>query len=253
MMRKKKDFMQITSNKYLESAKLCLENAERLLDEVYWIDHLNPPSTQYFISIVAQEECAKSYLLYLVSSKIVPWHPLILRAARDHKCKQLLCIVLDYLYPDLEEFLQRTSLAVIEKRKPGFPAKVADAINLFRHEKIGRWESKTWFWAEDFDYDKTALKVYEGKIDIEKQQSLYVELSKDGEVCSTPWKVTKEQAAAEYERARRFNSSLQCLKLGKQLIGIDYEAVENAFKSLFSNFSKNDLNNLSKGMSNKYA
>jgi AbiV family abortive infection protein len=239
-------------NKYIKSAKLCLENAERLLDEAQWIEHLDPPSSMYYLSIIAQEECAKGYLLYLVSSKMVPWHPLILRAAHDHKCKQLLCIVLDYLYPDVDEFLRRTDVAVIGERKPGFPAKVADAINILRHEKIGMWESKTWVWPEDPEYDETALSVYEGKRDAEKQQSLYVELSKTGEVCSTPWKVTKEQAAAEYEMARRFDAFLQFLKSGEQPIGIDYEAVENAFKSLFSNFSKNGLNNLSNEMSNKH-
>ena len=31
----------------------------------------------------------------------------------------------------------------------GFPDDIGSAMGLLRYEKIGRWEAKNWFWAED--------------------------------------------------------------------------------------------------------
>jgi hypothetical protein len=84
---------------------------------------------------------------------------------------------MDHLTPELE-----TTLAALARLKAGdldnsFPRTVADALNILRHEKIGRWESNAWVWAEDPDYDQTAKKVAEGYADRKKQDALYVRLS----------------------------------------------------------------------------
>lgn len=219
---------------FLDSAKRCCENGRRLLEEAEFLKFEKPPATHYYLSIIAQEEAAKAFMLYLVSVEVLPWTPFLLRATRDHKCKQLLCIILDYIAPDYDEFLRRTDAMILEKKQLQLPASVADAMNLLRHEKIRRWESESWFWAEDPDYDKTALDVADGKRDRDKQRALYIELGRSGQVGSTPDQVTQIQADEEYERACRFETCVSDLVGGRTDGMWDFERVEGCFRALFS-------------------
>ena len=215
----------------LKAIRECNDNGKRLLDEAEFIEFEIPPSTMLFFSMIAQEEFAKSFLLYLVGIGVIPWNPLILRATRDHKCKQLICVVMDFLNPDTDAFLKRF---VFKGIPLDFPPKVADAIKLLRYEKIGRWESNNWVWAEDPLWNREALKVAEGKIDSAKQDSLYVRLGKDGSVASTPNNVTESRAQEEYELGRRFECLMDGLARLERPICPDYERVETTFKTLFT-------------------
>lgn len=219
---------------FFDSAKRCCENGCRLLDEVELLEFENPPATRYYLSMIAQEEAAKAFLLYLVAVEALPWTPFLLRATRDHQCKQLVGIILDYIAPDIDEFLLRMDARILEQKQPQLPASVADAMNLLYHEKIRRWESNWWFCAEDPEYDKTALDVAEGKRDRDKQRALYVELGKNGQVGTTPEQVTKMQADEEYERGRRFDACVRGLLKGRTGTAWDFERVEDCFKALFS-------------------
>lgn len=219
---------------FLNPAQQCCDNGRRLLDEAELLEFERPPATRYYLSIIAQEEYAKAFLLYLVSIDAIPWNTLLSRATRNHHCKQLVGIVLDYISPDTDEFLRRLDTWRRENKEADLPACVVDAMNILRHEKIRRWESNTWFWAEDPDYDKMAVSVAEGKRDMEKQRAIYVELTTTGEVSGTPDQVTKQQADDEYERGRRFDSCVRGLVRGEPTGTWDYESVEKSFKLLFS-------------------
>lgn len=219
---------------FIRSAKLCSDNARRLLEEAELLEYKQPPATRYYLSMIAQEEFAKAFLLYLIAVDAMPWTPFVLRATRDHHCKQLLGIILDHISPDTDEFLRRMECWRTAEDQSILPPAVADAMNILCHEKIRRWESKSWVWAEDPEYDKTAMHVAEGKRDKEKQLGLYVELGKSGEVFATPTLVTQAQANDEYERGRRFESCVLGLAAGQPCGALDYERVERCFKALFS-------------------
>jgi AbiV family abortive infection protein len=218
---------------FLDSAKRCCDNSRRLLDEAELLEYEEPPATRHYLSMIAQEEAAKAFLLHLVAVDTLSWTPLLLRATRDHRCKQLVGIILDHMSPDLDEFLRRGNASVFEGKRLDLPAAVVDSMNILRHEKIGRWESKMWVWAEDPEYDRTAMQVAEGKRDKEKQRALYVELGKSGRVIATPDRVTKAQAELEYERARRAESCVSHLLEGGTGLAWDYERVEGCFRALF--------------------
>ncbi len=225
-------------DRFTKSAKSCLENGQRLLDEAELLEFEDPLSTRYFLSMIAQEECAKGFILFLVSIEVIPWNTQIFRATRDHRCKQLLCIVIDFLTDD-NEFINRINSFVIENKRLDIPARVNDSMFILRHEKIGRWESNTWVWAEDPIYEETALRVADGKQDRVKQRSLYVDVGKNGKVIATPKVITQEQANAEYEKGRRFISFLKDLTSGEIPTSPDYEKVEQCFRVLFSKFMEN--------------
>ncbi|MBI4226855.1 MAG: hypothetical protein HY600_01110 [Candidatus Omnitrophica bacterium] len=219
---------------FLASAMRCCENSRRLLDETEFLGFEKPQATRYYLSVVAQEEAAKAFLLYLIAIEALPWTPLLLRATRDHRCKQLVGIVLDYISPDTDEFLRRIDKQRLEKRRAPFPDGVADAMNLLRHEKIRRWESKSWCWVENPEYDTGALAVADGHRDRDKQCALYVELGRSGQVSATPEGVTERQANDEYERGRRFEECVCGLVGAGPGFAWDLERVKERFKALFS-------------------
>lgn len=229
-----KDEEVIETRRFLESAKRCCENGRRLLAEAELLESEKTLSTRYYLSMIVQEEAAKAFLLYLVSVKAVPWTPILLRSTRDHQCKQLVGIILDYMSPDTDEFLRRLQAWKLGEKHPPLPRMVADAMNLLRHEKIRRWESWTWWWSEDPEYDKTALGVADGKRDREKQRALYVELTQNGELATSPEQITEKQANDEYERARRTEQCAANLLERGPDSAWDFETVESCFRALFS-------------------
>jgi AbiV family abortive infection protein len=170
-----------------------LANSTRLLLDAQMLEFSEPPTTAVFLAQIAQEELAKAFLLCLVMRNVVPWHRHVLRATRDHTCKQLLGIVMDHVYPPDEQYFSRIERFSQTKEASEFPKKVADAIGILRHEKIGRWVSAAWVWAEDPEYDKDALAVAEGSLDKKKQDALYVRLG-------VPTKWTGQNASAVWSR-----------------------------------------------------
>jgi AbiV family abortive infection protein len=247
---------------YLDSAKECLSNGKRLLENIEWLDSASQRSTSFALATIAQEEFAKAFLLILVARSVLKWNSLIYRATRDHKCKQLLGVVMEYLEP--EDFLAASAtwhkgheerMALLDAYKTSsddrekreiwerlealrakdnlLPAAVADSINIFRHEKIRRWESRNWWWGEPPTYDKKARSVAAGNMDRNKQDSLYVRLGKTGAVVTTPSSCNQDAAAA-VEIAKRFETLIGRLLQYPDGRGFEYEKVENAFKVLFS-------------------
>ena len=226
--------MSINNQKYTRAINACFKNGRRLLDEAEMLEFEDPVATKYFLSIIAQEEFAKAFLLYLVKLEVIPWNKFIYRATRDHCCKQLVGIIIDFLAPDDDLFLKRMYDSILRKIPSTLPKKVADAINILRHEKIRRWELANWFWDEDPDYEKEVESIASGRIDKKKQDAIYISLGKDGAVANTPDNIDKKEVCREYERARRFEGFVKDLCKDQKPVRIDYEQVENVLKVLFS-------------------
>ena len=228
---------KLVTNRMLTSAREVISNAERLLDDARGLEFRKPPTSAWFLALIAQEELAKAFILCLSERRVLPWNQHLLRMLQDHKCKQLICVVMDYLAPDLDEFLARVNTVTVHRKLPVMPAKVADALNILRHEKIGRWMAGKWFWAENPCYDREAQEIADGKQDKRKQDALYVRLGGDGRVVSTPVKHAHAKLAAEMERADRFRSLLERLVAGVQNPALDWEDVRDAFKLLFTDLA----------------
>lgn len=146
----------------------------------------------------------------------------------------LLCVVMDYLAPDTDEFIDRCNAVVLCHEWVVFPARVADALNILRHEKIGRWVSQSWVWAEDPDYDSVPLRILEGKEDRFKQDALYVRLAFDGGIASVPGGFSCELIRQERERAGRLARLTEDVLNGARHPGLGYDKVEEAFRVLFA-------------------
>lgn len=183
----------------------CLDNADRLLEETYDLEFRTPCATRYFLTIIAQEEVAKAFILYLVREGVAPFSPALRRAIRDHACKHLVGMIMDYMIMHWESMDELKAL--IERDYDlgdRFPTDVGSAIEILCYEKIGRWTKDNWVWAEDPSYDSRAQNLADGKRDRRKQDALYVRLGSDGQIASTPSAITEAELSAAFEVAKRY-------------------------------------------------
>jgi AbiV family abortive infection protein len=193
------------SHDMLDSVKACYENAQRILSDVRNCDNRCTPATKYYLAIIAQEECAKALLLHLASVNAIPWDSAMQGATRNHACKHLLCLILDYVSPDDKEFQRRVGLEMTEESGFKMPEKMLDVISILRHKRFGKGAGelkKIW---NEAVYEESVDGVIRGIRDEQKQGALYVNLCNDGKVVTTPeTKIVASQAEAECAMAWRF-------------------------------------------------
>jgi hypothetical protein len=228
------DTRQLSPDVLLKAIQACVENGEKLLDESYHLEFERPPSSQFFLVMIAQEEFAKAFMLHLVREGTIPFTPYVLRAINDHVCKQLIGMIMDYMimhWDDDEEL--RAAIRKDLDAGDGMPDDIASAMELLRYEKIGRWESNNWVWAEDPKYDKSALRIAKGNKDRRKQDALYVRVTRDGRVSSTPGSITEEETREELARADRYRLFMLSV-LGEEADSHRYGKAMAALKLLFA-------------------
>ncbi len=190
----------------------CMRNGERLLDESYDLEFRKPSATRYFIVMIAQEEFAKAFILYLIYERVTALTAPIQRAIRDHACKQLVGLILDYMIMHWEEVAEMEAAVRLDHELGDrLPHEVGSAIDLLRYEKIGRWEGIRWAWSEDPGHHRAARRIADGKKDCHKQDALYVRIARDGRIASTPESISDEETQDELARARRYHGFMKSL------------------------------------------
>jgi AbiV family abortive infection protein len=255
---------------FKKPAAACLENGKRLLQDAEMLEHENPPSTCYALAIIAQEEFAKAFLLLLVSRGVIPWHPVIHRATRDHVCKQLLGFVMSYINPEhdfgrdmewLKENEERKVLFAsykasrdeaekaamweriteISERWDSLPQSVLDTISILRYEKIAHFEPRNWVWINKSLFDKTAKSLGEGRLDRQKQDALYVRIGRNGQLATAPIQVKSEAANAAMETARRMCDLIEGFPLAEtKVFSWEHKLVEEAIKANFASLAEGE-------------
>lgn len=118
----------------------CIKNGVRLIDESYDLEFRLQSSSRFFLIMIAQEEFAKAFVLYLVQGAIIPFNRYVLRAMNDHACKQLVGMIMDYVIMHWEN-TEELEAAIRKDVELGdwLPDDVASAMELLRYEKIQRW------------------------------------------------------------------------------------------------------------------
>jgi len=222
------------ANQFFKSSDACLQNGKRLCEDAQWMFDIEHLPSAYALSILAQEEFAKAFLLHLIGEHVIPWNTEVQRSLRDHSCKHLLVLIMDWLQPPIEEFLAKLKEPFNKQEEPSFPSHVASALNIYRHEKIRRWKSQNWCWLEDPDYDSGAQKVGDGHVDRLKQDALYVRISKTGEIASLPSTVPNDEVEKEFEKAKRLGDLVGRLNEGEITMSGEYETLKATIKILFA-------------------
>ena len=208
----------------------CLGNGERLLEDAQLLYDFGRVASAYALSMLSQEEFAKAFLMDLAREGVIPWSVEVWKSMQDHTCKQLLVLVMEFLNPSIDDFLTRIKS---NSGNPTFPPYVADAMNIYRHEKIGQWKSRNWVWSEPPEYDATAKKVADGNLDRKKQNALYVRLTRTGEIANLPSGVTIDMAENELERTRRLHQLVLQIKGRSVTMLDDYENLKETLRLIF--------------------
>ena len=185
---------------WTDAISACVANGDRILDDAGYLEEYGRFPSARVLGILAQEEFAKAYLLKLVDEGAIPLCDEVLRACRDHSCKHLIALVMLHLFTPIADWISRDERVREVATDDVLPAHVADALNIFCHEKLRRWRSKNWIWAENPSYDQTAENIGGGSLDRVKQNALYVGVGRHG-ITSTP-RCTAAEAREAIETAK---------------------------------------------------
>lgn len=175
--------MAIDTGKFNRSIRACIENAKRLLEDAEW--SMNRPSTGLALTLLAQEECAKAFVLALVRDAILPWTRDVHRSLSVHACKNLVTMVMEWLLTVNEQRLNEILTPATPAAAPKhLPPDVATAMNIYRHEMIERIGRR--YPERQSEWRGRARKLANGQRDRTKQVALYVAIGEDGSVASEP-------------------------------------------------------------------
>ncbi len=216
-------------DKLQRSILACLKNGKRLIEDAEW--STNQASTGLALALLAQEECAKAFVLELVRDDILPWTEEVHRSLSVHKCKNLVIMIMEWLSTvnelRLSEILAQTTRS---ENAQHLPTDVATAMNIYRHEmieRIGRRSPKRYS-----DWHGTARNVAEGHRDRKKQKALYVGIRKDGDVASQP-PMSLEAFEEELTRAKKLIEFADEVDRRCLFARREYELFANIFRAIF--------------------
>jgi len=185
---------------FTEGIQMCIKNGNRLMEDSKYLFDVESYASSYMLAKISQEEFAKGFILKLIKDGALKWTIEVRRSLNHHISKQLMILILEFLNPNDDDFEKM----IKDYTKFNKQRKVYDAINIYVHEILRRWESQNWDWLEDPIYDKKAEFIYKGKEDKIKQNATYIKILKDGQAINSPTEFKKENAAKEIESAERY-------------------------------------------------
>jgi hypothetical protein len=137
------------------------QDADRLMDDAVQLEFQERGGARLAICMLAQEEYAKAFLLYMVREELLPWDTELLRAIRNHACKHLVAIVMEYVDPQWETIEELDAIIKAEFDLEGrFPPRVSSALNILYHEKIRRGD---FFDDNDYEPDVVAVAIWSNR------------------------------------------------------------------------------------------
>ena len=206
--------MEIHKSHISHAMSACVENGQRLHQDAEWLG-TDRSATAVALCILAQEEFAKAFLLHLVCEGIIPWTAKVRESLRNHRHKQIMGLIMEWLSPSDDEFSARI------RKGPGdsaLPPHVADAMKLY----VEKVQPQGHISCPPAASDPRAKSVADGDRDKTKQDALYVRLSEDGEVISVPIQAPPEMVEAELARTKRLSDLVRPLREGTLGPVLDY-------------------------------
>ncbi len=224
-------------SKLQRSVDACIANGRKLLEDAEWSTH--QASTGLALAMLAQEECAKAFVLALVRDEILPWTEDLRHSLSVHECKHLVMICMEWLSAinelrENEIFSQSAINETSSSQVRNLPPDVAKAMNIYRHENIERIGKRR---PDRYsEWNGAARKAADGKRDRKKQLALYVGIGPDGDVASLPPTSTVE-FDQEFTRAKALCEFAD--DVGRKCIFAyrEYELFADVFGSMFKDLA----------------
>jgi AbiV family abortive infection protein len=192
--------------KNLRAATIAvIENGCRLLEDAKLLEEMSRFPTAYALCILAQEEYGKAFLLYLAEGQSIPWTKGFHRALRNHHCKQLVALLMEYLQRD--DFLELLKDPDRFRGASTLPDHVMDAMHIIVHEHMNSLDRDDWL-GETREVHPVANRIAQGVLDREKQMGLYVGVDRDGVVRESPAVITADRCRDEIARTEKVSNAL---------------------------------------------
>jgi hypothetical protein len=199
------------------------------MDDALQLEFQERGGARLAICMLAQEEYAKAFLLYMVREGLVPWDSDLLRVIRNHACKHLITIVMEYVDPEWDTIDELDAIIKAEFDLEGrFPPRISSALNILYHEKIRRGD-----FLDENDYEADVIAVASGERDRVKQDAVYIDLDKRCRVKNAPMVVTRADAEVEYKKARRYASTVTGLMSPDAYEGVQLRKLKEATTIVF--------------------
>ena len=217
---------------FKNTALKCWQNGERLLNDAISLSDGDSFPSAFALSIIAQEEFAKSLIFIFIRLKIIPWHPLIKRSLADHTCKQLIGLVIEHLTLLYDDPIEVYSGDRIEKSYNT----AIDAILILRFEKLDKWETSNLFFVVEPGFDRHSKSIFKGKLEKSKQDSLYIRINNLGKIVSDPSEVNYKQAEDMISKAKRYSKAIEYLLKKEEKHLFEFDKIKEAFKIWFQKY-----------------
>ena len=199
---------------------MTLKNAQRLLVDAQMLNDFDGIPSAFAMTVLAEEEFAKAFILYLVEMEVIPWTREIARSLNDHSSKHLIGIVVDWVTTFIADFFTELGkdYKTVEVSSLPWTPEVAHAMNIYRHNRVGRFrDGDGEITVISNEPEEKAIDRAIEKRDKSKQDAIYVAVASDGGVARSPFDTSVEKLREERGRADRFN--LFCTDfLGNELI-----------------------------------
>ena len=210
----------------LQAIHTCVENGQRLQQDAELLS-MDQSVTEIALCILAQEEFAKAFILQLIFEGNIPWSAKVRESLHDHKHKQLVGLIMEWLSPSDDELSARWMAA--GSGTSALPMHIAGATKLYV-EKISPQGHISCPLAIN---DPVVKSIAGGDRDKIKQDAFYVRLSEEGKVISTPSQFTREKIKSERDRTKRLGDLVRPLRDGSLSLGLDYNLLVDYMRFLF--------------------
>lgn len=217
--------------------KECTANGNRLIEDSEHLQDFDRFASAYSLSILAQEEFAKTFILILVRDEVLPWTKDIRKTLYNHECKHLIGIIMEWLGPPWEKALERAKSYLDTRQPEEMPSDVGTAINILRHEMIERF--KEGYSYKEKEWDGLARKIAEGYKSKLKHRGFYIGISKSG-LSDTlhPNSITPDMLQDEIDRAKQYSEFVDNAFRGSVLSIGEYDYAMEIIKVMFKDLAE---------------
>lgn len=223
-----------------EAIPVCIKNGKRLVEDAEYLQEYERYPSAFSLSVLAQEELEKAFILVLVRDNVLPWTQEIKRSIHNHECKHLVGIIMEWLGPPIEKAIERMKSYLNTWEPEKMPRDVSVAINILRHEKIERFKEGYNF--KEKEWDGVARQIAKGLKSRLKHRGFYISLTKDGGLDSfLPNLITNDMLQEEIERAKQYIEFAEDAHRGIVMSKGEYDMAKAIIKAVFEDLSRNEV------------
>ncbi|NLD46227.1 MAG: AbiV family abortive infection protein [Clostridiaceae bacterium] len=223
---------------------MVINNARRLHEDAILLHDMERYPTAYSISILAQEEFGKAFMLHLATEGKMPWNDGLQKAFRSHSCKQLVALIMAYLERNDWDWIDmKERYNELYRGASNFPDFVIDAVHIIVLEYVKQFHRMEWLDSPGREIDPQANRIAKGILDREKQTGFYISIGNNGTVTREPNLITESQSKEELERTEKVSKAIGVVNGKLIALSVEVDKIMALFQVLSGTMTVEEFNN----------